>query len=50
MLSSGYIALQAETAPIDFRRVELLDLTGCMDPASPRYKRYFVNSNPAACR
>ena len=30
-LSSGYITIQAETAPIDFRRIELLDLEGCRD-------------------
>ena len=30
-LSSGYITIQAETAPIDFRRIELLDLDGCPD-------------------
>jgi hypothetical protein len=28
-LSSGYITIQAETAPIDFRKIELLDLQGC---------------------
>jgi hypothetical protein len=50
LLDRGYIALQAETAPIDFRKVELLDLTGCMDPQSPRYRRHFVKSDPAACR
>jgi hypothetical protein len=33
-LARGYIALQAETAPIDFRRVELLDLEGCSDVAA----------------
>lgn len=50
LLADGYIALQAETAPIDFRKVELLDLTGCMDPSASTYKRYYVSSNPAACR
>jgi hypothetical protein len=45
-LTGGYIALQAETAPIDFRKVELLDLEGCMDPKSPRYRPYFVKSKP----
>jgi hypothetical protein len=48
-ITRGYISLQAETAPIDFRKVEVLDLEGCMDPQSPSYKRYFVRSNPAAC-
>jgi hypothetical protein len=49
LLAEGYLALQAETAPIDFRKVELLDLAGCMDPRSPSYRRHFVKSNPGAC-
>ena len=31
-LTGGFISLQAETAPIDFRKVELLNLEGCTDP------------------
>lgn len=50
IVSEGYIALQAETAPIDFRKVELLNLEGCMDPKATNYKRYYVKSDPAACR
>ena len=49
-LTGGFIALQAETAPIDFRKVELLNLEGCMDPKAANYKTYFVKSNPATCR
>ncbi len=49
-LTGGYIALQAESAPIDFRKVELLNLEGCTDPSSPSYRAYFVKSNPKACR
>ena len=49
-LTGGFIALQAETAPIDFRKVELLNLEGCMDPKAANYKNYFVKSNPARCR
>ena len=49
ILTAGYIALQAETAPTDFRKVELLNLEGCTDPTSSRYRPYFVKSNPAAC-
>jgi hypothetical protein len=30
-LSGGYITIQAETAPIDFRKIEVLDLDGCAD-------------------
>jgi hypothetical protein len=49
-LTSGYISLQAETAPADFRKVELLNLEGCMDPKAANYKSYFVKSTPATCR
>jgi hypothetical protein len=49
-LTGGYISLQAETAPIDFRKVELLNLEGCMDPNAKSYKSYFVKSNPAMCK
>jgi hypothetical protein len=49
-LIGGYISLQAETAPIDFRKVELLNLAGCTDPKASNHKTYFVKSNPAMCR
>jgi len=49
-LTGGYISLQAETAPADFRKVELLNLEGCMDPKARNYKTYFVRSTPNACR
>jgi hypothetical protein len=49
-LSSGFIAIQAETAPTDFRKIELLNLEGCMDSRAPNFKSYFVKSNPAMCR
>ena len=49
-LAAGYIALQAETAPIDFRKVELLNLSGCMDAKARNYKSWYVHSEPASCR
>jgi hypothetical protein len=49
-MTSGYIAIQAETAPADFRKIELLNLEGCMDPKASNYKTYFVKANPQACR
>jgi 3-keto-disaccharide hydrolase len=49
-LTGGYVSLQAETAPIDFRKVELLNLEGCMDPKSPKFKSYYVKANPGACK
>ena len=30
-LTGGYISIQAETAPIDFRKIEVLNLEGCKD-------------------
>ncbi len=49
LLSTGFIAMQSEGQPIDFRKVEILNLEGCMDPKSKKYRRYFVKSNPAKC-
>ena len=49
-LTGGYISLQAETTPADFRKVELLNLEGCMDPKARNYKTYYVRSTPSACR
>jgi hypothetical protein len=49
-MTGGYISLQAETAPIDFRKVELLNLAGCMDPKASNFKTYFVKSDPAKCK
>lgn len=49
-LTGGYIALQSESHPIDFRKVEVLNLVGCMDPKASNYKPYYVKSEPSACR
>jgi hypothetical protein len=48
-LREGYIAIQAETHPYNFRRIEVLDLEGCLDKSSPAYRSYFVRSKPGAC-
>jgi hypothetical protein len=50
VLTEGSISLQAETAEIDFRKVEVLNLAGCMDPKAKNYKRYYIKSDPASCR
>lgn len=50
LLKSGFISLQAETAPADFRKVELLNLEGCTDAKAKNYRKYFVKSNPSACQ
>ncbi len=49
-LGSGYIALQAESHPIDFRSVELLNLKGCTNPKAVNYKSYFVKSDNSQCK
>ena len=49
-MTGGYISIQAETAPADFRKIELLNLEGCMDPKASNYKTYFVKADPKACR
>jgi len=49
-LGSGYIALQSESHPIQFRRVELLNLKGCMDPAASNYRAYYVEPDTGSCR
>ena len=49
-LTRGYIAIQAETGPTDFRKIELLNLEGCTDPKASNYKSYFVKSSPTRCR
>lgn len=50
ILTEGYIALQAESHPIDFRNIRLLNLCGCMDPQARNYKSYYVKDAPETCR
>jgi len=50
MLSEGFLSLQAESAPVEFRKVELVNLKGCTNPVDANYQPYFVKSDPAACR
>ncbi len=50
LLTDGYIGLQSESQPVEFRRVELLNLTGCMNPKAKNFKSYFVNRDDASCK
>lgn len=50
LLTSGSISLQSESHPVDFRKVELLNLSGCRDPKATNYKAYLVHDQPGACR
>lgn len=49
-LQSGYIALQAESHPVEFRKVELLNLEGCMDKNALNYKSYYIKADNSKCR
>ena len=49
LVSGGYIALQSESHPLDVRKIELLDLEGCMDGKAKNYRKYFVHSVPKTC-
>lgn len=49
LLTGGYISLQSESGPLDVRKIELLDLTGCIDPQARNYRNYFVRSDPRRC-
>jgi hypothetical protein len=48
-LGAGYISLQSESHPVQFRHVELLNLKGCMQPDSPSFREWFVEPDPAGC-
>jgi imidazolonepropionase-like amidohydrolase len=50
LLSEGYIALQSESHPVEFRKVELLNLVGCRDPKASNYRSYFVKADNSSCR
>lgn len=48
-LTSGYIALQAESHPTQFRSVRLLNLEGCMDDKAKNFKSYLEKHDPQVC-
>lgn len=50
LLTGGYIALQSESGPLDVRKIELLNLSGCMDRKNSNYRPYLVHSDPASCK
>ena len=50
MIESGWISLQSESHPVEFRKVELLNLVGCTDPKASNYKSYYLKSEPSACK
>ncbi len=48
-VKEGFIAIQAETHPIDFKSIEVLNLEGCMDKKAKNYKSYYVKADNASC-
>ena len=49
LLERGYIALQSESHPTDFRSVRILNLKGCMDSNASNYKTYYIKDDPDSC-
>ena len=50
LLDHGSISLQSESHPVEFRKVELLDLKGCKDPKAINYKSYYVKEDNTQCQ
>ena len=50
LLSEGYLAIQAESAPTEFRKIEVLNLVGCMNKQAKNYRSYFVKSDNTKCK
>jgi hypothetical protein len=48
-LTGGFISLQSESHPIEFRKVEILNLAGCKDPAAANYAPYAVKEDNHTC-
>ncbi|MEH6762645.1 MAG: DUF1080 domain-containing protein [Maribacter arcticus] len=48
-LKEGYISIQAESHPIDFKSIEVLNLCGCMDEKAKNYKSYYVKADNTKC-
>ncbi len=48
-MKDGYFAIQAEGGSTVFKKIEVLDLVGCMDKSKVGYRSYFVKSDPTRC-
>ncbi len=49
LLTEGFIALQSEGQPIDFKNIKIKNLKGCIDPKAKNYKDYYVTAEVGAC-
>lgn len=48
-LDHGTISLQSESHPTEFRKIEVLNLKGCMDSKATNYKSYYVKADNDLC-
>ncbi len=49
VLSEGYIGLQSESHPVEFRNIRLLQLKGCMNAKAKNFKKQYVEPDETAC-
>lgn len=49
LLKEGFIALQSEGQPIDFRNIKIRNLAGCRDPKAKNYRGYYIADNKQGC-
>jgi hypothetical protein len=49
LLKKGFIALQSEGQPIDFRNIKIKNLEGCMNPKAKNYGQHYIKSNEDRC-
>jgi hypothetical protein len=50
LLTGGTISLQSESHPVEFRKIEILNLEGCMDPKAKNFRSYYVKNKPGSCK
>ena len=48
-LTQGFIALQSEGQPIDFKNIKIKNLKGCMNPKAKNYKSYYTKNDEESC-
>jgi len=48
LLSMGFIGIQAHD-PMEFKKVELLNLSGCTNPSCKNYKSYYIQKEDCTC-
>jgi hypothetical protein len=49
-LAGGYLSLQSEGHPVQFRNIQLLNLQGCRNPKAKNFRDDYVADDPESCR